>query len=163
MGSQEGTSTNGSIGINLNMPLYSGGAVSSQVAQAEHAYVAASEALEMAHRTMVSNANNNYNNVQAAISSVNAYTQTEKSAKSALEATQAGYEVGTRTISDVLNATQQLYSAKQSLSAARFNYIMSRLQLLYVEGKLTLTDLEAINKGLERQATTMPKSSLINH
>lgn len=121
MSAQEGTSNQSTIGVNFNMPLYSGGAVSSQVQQAEHAYVAASEALELAHRTMVSNANNNYNNVQAAISSVNAYTQTERSAQSALEATQAGYEVGTRTISDVLNATQQLYSAKQSLSAARFN------------------------------------------
>lgn len=161
MSGQEGTSTQGAIGVNLNMPLYTGGAVASQVTQAEHAYVAASESLELAHRTMVSNANNNYNNVQAAISSVNAYAQTEKSAQSALDATQAGYDVGTRTISDVLNATQQLYSAKQSLSAARFNYVMSRLQLLYVEGNLTIHDLEAINKGLERHATSMPKSSMI--
>lgn len=159
MSAQEGTSTQAAVGVNLNMPIFSGGAVSSQVTQAEHNYVAASEALELAHRTMVSNANNNYNNVQAAISSVNAYSQTEKSAQSALEATQAGYEVGTRTISDVLNATQQLYSAKQSLSAARFNYVMSRLQLLYVEGKLTVADIEAINRGLQRKATSMPSVS----
>lgn len=156
---KDGTSSQGTIGVNLNMPIFSGGAVSSQVQQAEHGYIAASEALELAHRTMVSNANNNYNNVQAAISSVNAYTQTERSAQSALEATQAGYEVGTRTISDVLNATQQLYSAKQALSAARFNYIMSRLQLLYIEGNLTISDIEAINRGLDRKATNMPKAS----
>lgn len=162
MSAQEGTSNQSTIGVNFNMPLYSGGAVSSQVQQAEHAYVAASEALELAHRTMVSNANNNYNNVQAAISSVNAYAQTERSAQSALEATQAGYEVGTRTISDVLNATQQLYSAKQALSAARFNYVMSRLQLLYTEGNLTIDDIDAINRGLERQATNMPKASHMN-
>ena len=108
---------------------------------------------------MVSDANNNYNNVQAAISSVIAYQQTERSAQSALEATQAGYEVGTRTISDVLDATQSLYSAKQSLSAARFNYIMSRLQLLYTQGQLEVNHLEQINNGLKKQATAAPKAS----
>ena len=152
----EGKATQGAIGLTFNMPIYSGGATSSAVEQAEHGYVAASEALELAHRTMVSNANNNYNNVQAAISSVNAYLQTEKSAQSALEATQAGYEVGTRTISDVLDATQRLYSAKQSLSAARFNYIMSRLQLLYTEGSLDLTHIDGINKGLKRASSQLP-------
>ena len=155
----EGTSNQGTIGVNLSIPLYSGGAVSSQVEQAQHAYVAASEALELARRTMISDANNNYNNVQAAISSVIAYQQTEKSAQSALEATQAGYDVGTRTISDVLNATQQLYSAKQSLSAARFNYIISRLQLLYTQGELDFNDIESINKGLTRTSTKVPQAT----
>ncbi len=158
----DGSSNQAAIGLSLNMPLYSGGAVMSQVEQAQHNYVAASEALEYAHRTMVSDANNNYNNVQAAISSVIAYQQTEKSAQSALEATQAGYEVGTRTISDVLTATQQLYSAKQSLSAARFNYIMSRLQLLYTQGDLTLNDIEAVNRGLKKTASAAPTISHAN-
>ena len=155
----DGTSNNAAVGLNLNLPLYSGGATSSQVKQAEHGYVAASEALELAHRTMVSDANNNYNNVQAAISSVIAYQQTERSAQSALEATQAGYEVGTRTISDVLDATQRLYSAKQSLSAARFNYIMSRLQLLYTQGQLDVNQIEQINSGLKKQATAAPQAT----
>ena len=155
----DGTSNNAAVGLNLNLPLYSGGATSSQVEQAEHSYVAASEALELAHRTMVSDANNNYNNVQAAISSVIAYQQTERSAQSALEATQAGYEVGTRTISDVLDATQRLYSAKQSLSAARFNYIMSRLQLLYTLGQLDVNQIEQINSGLKKQATAAPQAT----
>lgn len=148
--SVDGTTSQGTVGVNFNLPLYSGGAVSSRVEQAEHAYVMASEALELAHRTMIADANNNYNNVQAAISSVIAYQQTEKSAQSALDATQAGYDVGTRTISDVLNATQNLYQAKQSLSAARFNFIISRLNLLYTQGELTLKDIEAVNKGLKR-------------
>lgn len=150
-GLTEGKATNAQVGVALNVPLYAGGAVSSQVEQAEHSYVAASEALELSHRTMISEANNNYNNVQAAISSVRAFQQTEKSAQSALDATQAGYEVGTRTISDVLTATQKLYSAKKSLSAARFNFIMSRLQLLYTQGALTMADIEAVNTGLKRK------------
>lgn len=155
----DGSSTNAAIGLSLNFPLYSGGATTSQVEQAKHSYIAASEALELTHRTMVSDANNNFNNVQAAISSVIAYQQTERSAQSALEATQAGYEVGTRTISDVLDATQSLYSAKQSLSAARFNYIMSRLQLLYTQGQLDVSHLEQINNGLKKQATKAPMAS----
>ena len=149
-GFTDGKTNNAQVGVALNIPIFSGGAVSSQVSQAEHSYVAASEALELAHRTIISDANNNYNNVQAAISSVRAYMQTEKSAQSALDATQAGYDVGTRTISDVLTATQKLYSAKKSLSAARFNFIMSRLQLLYTQGELTMSDLQQVNTGLKR-------------
>lgn len=145
----DGTTDTASIGVQFNLPIYSGGAVMSQVSQAEQGYIMASEAAEYEYRTVVTNANNNYNNVQAAISSVRAYKQTETSAQSALAATQAGYDVGTRTISDVLDATQNLYSAKESLSAARFNYIMSRLQLLYVQGDLTVQDIEQVNNGLK--------------
>lgn len=147
----DGSTDNAAIGVQFNLPLYAGGAVMSQVSQAEQGYIMASEAAEYEYRTVVTNANNNYNNVQAAISSVRAYKQTETSAQSALDATQAGYDVGTRTISDVLNATQNLYSAKESLSSARFNYIMSRLQLLYIQGNLTLQDIEQVNNGLKPQ------------
>lgn len=149
-----GSTDTAAIGLQFNLPIYSGGAVMSQVAQAEQGYIMASEAAEYEHRTVVTNAYNNYNNVQAAISSVRAYKQTETSAQSALAATQAGYDVGTRTISDVLDATQSLYSAKESLSSARFNYIMSRLQLLYIQGDLTLKDIEQVNSGLKPQAKT---------
>lgn len=145
----DGSTDTATIGVQFNLPLYSGGAVSSRVAQAEQGYIMASEAAEYEYRTVVTNANNNFNNVQAAISSVRAYKQTETSAQSALDATQAGYDVGTRTISDVLDATQNLYSAKESLSSARFNYIMSRLQLLYTQGDLTLHDIEQVNSGLK--------------
>ncbi len=146
----DGNTHGGTIGVQLNLPLFHGGATSSQVAQAEQRYVAASEALELSHRTVVSNINNGYNNVNANISSVRAYEQTVKSAASALAATQAGYEVGTRTMSDVLDATQSYYSAQQNLSAARFNYILSRLNLLYNEGVLQVKDIEAVNRGLTK-------------
>lgn len=144
----DGNTHGGSIGVQLNLPLYHGGATSSQVSQAEQNYVAASEAMELAHRTVVSNTNNGYNNVSAYISSVIAYEQSVKSAESALAATRAGYEVGTRTMSDVLDATQSFYNAQQNLSAARFNYILSRLNLLYTEGVLQVEDIERVNRGL---------------
>lgn len=145
----DGNSNQGSVGVTLNIPIFSGGATSSQVSQAEHQYVAASERLEMTHRNVVANINTGYNNVNAFVSSVRAYEQSTKSAQSALDATISGYEVGTRTITDVLTATQNLYNAMQNLSAARHNYIISRLNLLYNQGSLTVGDLESVNKGLE--------------
>jgi outer membrane protein len=147
----DGNAWTQSIGINLNVPIYHGGAVSSQVEQAEHNYVAKSEALELAHRKVVSNVNNGYNNVNAAISSVRAYNQSVKSASSALEATRAGYEVGTRTMTDVLDATQNLYNALQLAADSRYKYIESRLDLLYYQGKLKIEDIEQVNTGLKKK------------
>lgn len=138
----------GTIGLSFNLPVFHGGAVTAQVEQAEQQYVSASESLELTHRTVVSDVNNGYNNVNAAISSVRAYEQLVKSARSSLESVKAGYEVGTRTMSDVLDATQSFYSAQQNLSTARYNYIISRLSLLYTEGSLTVEDLQAVNRGL---------------
>ena len=85
----------------------------------------------------------------AALSSIKAYEQTVKSSESALEATQAGFGVGTRTIIDVLNATKSLYQSKQSLSASRYNYIISMLQLKQAAGTLNAEDINLVNAGLE--------------
>ena len=145
---EDGNTHEGTIGITLNLPVFHGGAVTAQVKQAEEQYVVASENLENTHRTVVADVNNGYNNVSAAISSVRAYEQLVKSAESSLRSVKAGYEVGTRTMSDVLDATQSFYSAQESLSAARYNYIISRLSLLYTQGTLTVADIEAVNRGL---------------
>lgn len=138
------------IGINLNVPIYHGGETSAQVKEAEAQYVNASEELESQHRTLVTNVTNNFNNVNAAISSVKAYEQSVISAQSSLDATQAGYEVGTRTMTDVLDAIQNLYSAKQKASASRYTYIKSRLNLNYSTGSLKLEHMEQVNNGLTR-------------
>ncbi|MGX8807665.1 TolC family protein, partial [Enterobacter hormaechei] len=68
-------------------------------------------------------ARSSYNNISASISSIKAYQQVVVSAQSSLDATEAGYQVGTRTIVDVLNATTTLYDAKQKLSSARYDYL----------------------------------------
>ncbi|MBO6258450.1 MAG: TolC family outer membrane protein [Succinivibrio sp.] len=138
------------IGINLTVPIYHGGETSAKVKEAEAKYVDASEALEAQHRTLVTNVTNNFNNVNAAISSVKAYEQSVISAQSSLDATQAGYEVGTRTMTDVLDAIQKLYSAKQKAAASRYTYIKSRLNLNYSTGELKLDDMEQVNKGLKK-------------
>jgi len=145
-----GNAWSNSIGLSLNIPIYSGGATSAGVDAATASYVAASEALENQHRILLQNINNNYNNVNAAISSVVAYNNTVISSQSALDATLAGYEVGTRTMTDVLNATQKLYDAMQKQAESRYQYIISRLTLLYNEGLLKVEHIDQINNSLKK-------------
>ncbi|MGL5311268.1 MAG: outer membrane channel protein TolC, partial [Plesiomonas shigelloides] len=94
-------STNGdstSVGVVLSIPIYSGGRTSSEVRQAEYGFISSSEALEQAYREIQKNVRAAHNNIVASISSIKANEQAVVSAKSALDATEAGYEVGTRTI-----------------------------------------------------------------
>lgn len=137
-----------SIGITLNVPIYSGGAISSQVRQAQSNYVAASQGLEQSHRDVVRNTRNAYNTVIASVSAIKSLEQSVISAESALKATEAGFEVGTRTIVDVLNSTRNLYNAKRNLSSIRYTYIQNVLTLKRSGGTITEKDLEDINAGL---------------
>ena len=139
-----------SVGLTLNIPIFHGGATSAAVDKAQANYIYAQEGLEKAHRTLLSNVSNSYNNVNAAISSVTAYNNYKVSADSALSATKAGYEVGTRTMTDVLNATQNLYDAMQKSAQARYTYILSRLSLLYAQGDLKVEHIDQINQGLKK-------------
>ncbi|MBY8290466.1 outer membrane channel protein TolC [Vibrio fluvialis] len=137
------------IGLNLTVPLYSGGNVSSQTKQAEYAYVAASQDLEASYRSVVKNVRAYNNNINASIGSVRAYEQSVISAQSALDATEAGFDVGTRTIVDVLDATRTLYSVKKNLSDARYSYIINVLQLRQAVGTLSEQDIIDVNAGLK--------------
>ena len=137
-----------SIGLTLNVPIYSGGAISSRVRQAQSNYVAASQDMEQAHRNVVRNTRNAYNTVIAAVSAIKSLEQSVVSAQSALKATEAGFEVGTRTIVDVLNSTRNLYNAKRNLSSTRYNYIQNVLALKRAGGTITEQDLADINQGL---------------
>jgi len=137
-----------SIGIQLNVPIYSGGAVSSQVRQAQHNYVAASQDMALSYRSVVQNTRNAYNTVIATVSAIRALEQSVLSSEKALEATEAGFEVGTRTIVDVLNSTRNLYDSKRNLSSTRYNYINSVLALKRAGGTLSENDVKDINQGL---------------
>lgn len=139
---------NTNIGVTLSIPLFEGFAVTSQVKQAQFAYVEASEKLEQTHRSVTKNVRNNFNNVTASISSIRAYEQSVVSSESALKATQAGFEVGTRTIVDVLDSTSTLYDSKRQLSEARYGYINSILALKQAAGTLSEDDIISINNGL---------------
>ncbi len=142
--------TNGKLttGLNFSMPLYSGGTISANVEQAKFSYVSASEALEATYRSILKDVRAYYNNINANIGALKAYEQTVISQRSALKATEAGFEVGTRTIVDVLEATRKLYDANRNLSDARYNYILSMLQLRQATGSLSEQDLADINSGL---------------
>lgn len=144
------------VGINFTLPLYSGGATNSQVKQAQHSYVSSSELLESAHRSVIQTVRSSFNNISASISSINAYKQAEVSAQSSLDAMEAGYQVGTRTIVDVLNATTTLYNAKQQLSSARYDYLINQLNIKSAQGTLSETDLQALNASLGQPVSTTP-------
>jgi len=137
-----------SIGVTLNVPIYSGGAIESSVRQAQSRFVLASQDLMQTHRAVVRTTRNAYNTVVATISGIKAFEQSVLSATKALEATEAGFEVGTRTIVDVLDSTRNLYNAKRNLSSTRYAYIQNVLLLKRAGGTITDDDITAINSGL---------------
>ncbi len=143
-GDQESTS----ISLNLNVPIYSGGRTNSQVEEAQHLYLQASHSLEAERRRAVSLTRSSYLGTVAAVSSVKALKQAVVSAEKSLEATQAGFEVGTRTIVDVLQQTQILFNSKRQYARARYDYVLNILRLKQATGLLTEDDLAAVNKLL---------------
>lgn len=146
------------VGLNFSLPLYQGGMVNSQVKQAQYNFVGASEQLETAHRSVVQNVRSSFNNINASISSIKAYEQAVVSAQSSLDASEAGYSVGTRTIVDVLDATTALYNAKQQLSSARYNYLINQLNIKSALGTLNEQDLLALNSTLGKPTSTTPEA-----
>lgn len=158
-----GDYNSGTIGIQLDIPIYSGGGVSAQTQVARNNYVVASETLNQLHRSVLRNVINAYNNVRASISSIYAFQQTVVSRQSSLEATESGFEVGTRTVVDVLDSTRNLYSAKSQLSEARYNYILNVLRLKQAAGTLTDEDIVLINKSLSEPTANAAASSQGSH
>lgn len=161
--SYSGSKTNSShnmgqnkIGLSFSLPLYQGGMVNSQVKQAQYNFVGASEQLESAHRSVVQTVRSSFNNINASISSINAYKQAVVSAQSSLDAMEAGYSVGTRTIVDVLDATTTLYNAKQQLANARYTYLINQLNVKSALGTLNEQDLVALNNTLGKPVSTTP-------
>jgi len=146
--SQNSQPENSSVTINFNIPIYSGGRTNSQVKESQSLYLQAAHNLEAEHRRAVSQARGNYLGVVAAVSSVNALNQAVISSQSALEATQAGFEVGTRTIVDVLLQTKLLFDAKRQHARKRYDYIISTLKLKQATGLLTEADLAQVNQML---------------
>ncbi|MDV5227364.1 outer membrane channel protein TolC [Providencia rettgeri] len=135
--------------ISLNLPIYQGNAVNSQVKQAQYGFQATTEQLESDHRNVTQLVNSSYNNILSSISSINAYKQLIISTQSSLDATEAGYQVGTRTIVDVLSATSALYQSKQNLSNVQYDYIINQLRMEYLQGSLNENSLQRVNKMLE--------------
>lgn len=146
------------VGLSFSVPLYQGGSVNSQVKQAQYNFTGASEQLEGAHRSVVQTVRSSFNNINASISTINAYKQAVISAQSSLDAMEAGYSVGTRTIVDVLTATSSLYNSKQLLSNARYSYLINELNIKSALGTLNEQDLIALNNTLGKTVSTRPDS-----
>ena len=142
-------SANTTIGLTLNVPIFTGGLVSAQTRQAVFQRDAAQDQFELQRRGVVASTRNAYRAVIAGISEVEATKQAVTSAQSSLDATQAGFEVGTRTIVDVLLAQQTLFQAQSAYSQARHQFVLSGLQLKQAAGVVEIKDIEAVNALLD--------------
>lgn len=135
--------------LRLDVPLYQGGRVNAQTKQARFLMDAAGQDLDDIQRAVMRETRNAYRAVLAGIQEVQAFEQASISAEKALEATQAGFEVGIRTIVDVLIAEQRKFQAKRDNSVARHAYILRHLRLKSVAGLLNSDDLKVVNQLLE--------------
>lgn len=147
-----------SIGITLSIPLFSGFATQSRVRQALYQRDAAAEQLEQQKRAITRTTRNAYRSLQAGEAEVEARRLAVVSAKAAYEAGEAGLEVGTRTIVDVLTAQQQLFQAERDYARARHNFLVNQLRLKQAAGTLEAADLEAVNRVLTESASAKLES-----
>lgn len=140
---------NNSILIQLNIPLYQGGLINSRTRAATLRLTQARAKLEQQKRATEKLTRNSYLSVIANISQVKALKQALASSSIALKATQAGFEVGTRTAVEVLNSQRELYRARRDFAQARYNYTLETLQLKLAAGTLSLIDVEQLNFWLK--------------
>lgn len=161
--SQEGDSTNNltndivdfennslsrSLSLTLNVPIFAGGFTQSRVRQAIAQRDIARDELEQQRRALERNTRNAYQSLVAGISEVEARRLALFSAQSAYDASQVGLEVGTRTVLDVLNNQQNLFTAQQAYALARYNYLQQRLLLEQAAGTLDIEDVQEVNRLL---------------
>ncbi len=139
---------NTSIAVQLSVPIYSGGLTTAKSREARALLTQAQESLEAQRRATEREVRSAYLGVVAGIGQVKARKQALSSAQTALEATQAGFEVGTRTAVDVLNAQQVRYSAQSQYSRSRYDYLLATLKLKQAAGSLSEEDLTLVNGWL---------------
>jgi outer membrane protein len=140
--------SNSSISLQLNVPIYSGGAVSSRVRASRERLVQQLERLEQIRRQVHREVRESYLGVMSGISQIKALQQAVLSSEVALEATRTGFEVGTRTAVDVVQSERSTFQAKRDLSRARYDYIVNSLNLKQAAGLLTVDDIEDVNAWL---------------
>jgi outer membrane protein len=137
-----------SIGVQVNIPLFSGLALSSRVDQARRVLDQRDAELTRTLRTVERDARDAYQTVISNAERVRALEQAVRSSRTALEASQTGLEVGTRTAIDVLDAQQFLYNAERNAAVARYGYLISVLTLSAVAGQLSPADLASLDQLL---------------
>ena len=136
------------IGLQLNLPLYQGGALSSKVREAIANKSKSEEDYENARRTVAQNVRQSFLAVNTGLSEIEALKQAVASNRLSVDASKLGQEVGVRTQVDVLNAQQLLYSAERDLARAYYTAILAQIRLKQAVGRLTPVDLENVNRLL---------------
>ncbi|MGM0855603.1 MAG: TolC family outer membrane protein [Pseudomonadota bacterium] len=157
----EGYDTSSQIGLSANWPLYTGGSTQASIRQSTYQLEASQYDFEAQRRDTVQQVRSLYTQVSNDVSTVDAREQAIVSNQSALDATRAGYEVGTRNIVDVLNAEQNLYNAISDYAQARYDYVVNLLSLRQQSGRLDVEAVEDINAWLQGEEVTftLPEDS----
>jgi outer membrane protein len=137
------------VGLQLSLPIFAGGAVVSKDREAVALREKARADLENARRQAALGARQAYLGVTSGLSQVVAYEAALASSQAALDSNKLGYEVGVRINIDVLNAQGQLFDTRQKLAKARFDTLIAQLKLKVAAGNLTEDDLRMINGLLE--------------
>jgi outer membrane protein len=136
------------IGLELTVPIYQGGLITSRTRQSRYSYTQAQEQQERARRSTERSARDTYRGVISGISKVEALREAVVSNEKAVEAAEAGFQVGTRAIVDVLDAQRELLRARRDYARSRYDYLLDTLRLKQAAGILTETDLALINNWL---------------
>ncbi len=142
-----------SIGVQVTFPIFAGGSTSSRVREAVYLHRASREQLQRVTRETERATRDAYLGVLSEMSRVEALEQAVESSQTALEATQAGFDVGTRTIVDVLDSQFALYRSITLFYQARYDYLMNALRLKQAAGNLQIQDLEEIDQWLTERPT----------
>jgi outer membrane protein len=147
--SSQESETDKSISLQVTVPIWSSGGTQSRVRQSSYRWQAAKQRLERVSRETERTARDAYLGVVSEISRVQALKQALESSATALRATEAGYDVGTRTAVDVLAARQTLVRAQTDYSRSRYDYVLNVLRLKQAAGILDRKALEDVNAWLE--------------
>ncbi len=139
---------NGTLSLQLQIPLYEGGATSSKVRQAVINRQKVQDDVELTMRQTALNTQSAFLNLNTSIVQIKALEKALLSSQSQVESSKLGYEVGVRTSVDVLNAEQQFFSAKRDFLQARYQYLVNIIRLKAVAGALSESDVEDINQQL---------------
>lgn len=139
------------LSFTLDVPIYSGGRTSAQRRQSHHQFIQSEEFYNLTYRNTIQDTRSLHLRVTTAVATINARRQAIVSAESRLEATQAGYEVGTRNIVEVLDAQQALFLAQFEHSNTLYNYILDDLRLKEAAGILSPQDIINLNQWLDTQ------------
>lgn len=137
------------VSINMNFPVYTGGLVQANIRQAQFNFQTASEKLEQVYRNVSVSSHIAFNTIKDGISKVRADRKTIVSQTNSLESVEAQFQVGTRTMTDVVLAQERLFQAQQQLAGDQYNLINALLNLKYLAGTLNVNDLEEINAWLD--------------